>query len=104
MTRLLPQWFQKMPFRRQLGIAVALGVLSTALFSAIGSSWQGSRQIRQTLVNQGERIAENLARQSRLALLVDSEENAAGAVNMTLAFPDVIRVEINHLNGKSLVA
>jgi signal transduction histidine kinase/DNA-binding response OmpR family regulator/HPt (histidine-containing phosphotransfer) domain-containing protein len=104
MTHFLPRWFHLMSFRRQLTLAVALGVLSTVLLSAVGSAWQGSRQIRDTLIGQGERVTENLARQSRLALLLDSEENAASAVDITLSFPDVIGVEIRHNNGKQLVA
>jgi diguanylate cyclase (GGDEF)-like protein len=102
--KILPAWYHTMPFRRQLLIAVMLGVLSTVLLSALGSSWQGSRQIRLTLVDQGQRVAENLARQSRLALLFDSTENAATAVDNALSFPDVILVEIWRANGRLLVA
>lgn len=90
-------------FRRQLSITVTLGVLAIALFSSLGTSWQGSSQIQKTLREQGERVAENLARQSKLALLYDSGENATDVLNVTLAFPDVLQVEIRHLNGRALV-
>jgi hypothetical protein len=40
-------------------------------------------------IGQGQRIADNLARQSTLALLFHSPENAREVVSATLAFPDV---------------
>ena len=101
---LLPKWFRRMSFRRQLVLAVVFGVVSTVLLSALGSSWQATRQIRQTLINQGARAAENLARQARLGLLLDSTDNAAAAVDNTLSFQDVVRVEIWHANGRLLIA
>ena len=90
-------------FKRQLNVAVTAGILCFALFSSLLTSWQGSRQVRQTLLEQGERIAENLARQSTLALLYASADNANDAVNTTLSFPDVMGVEIRDLGGKPLV-
>ena len=64
-------------FRQQLAIAMTVGVLCIALFSSVVSSWQGSRQIRGTLVGQGERITDSLATHSTLALLYGSSDNAA---------------------------
>lgn len=55
-------------------------------------------------VKQGLRIAENLARQSTLALLYHSGDNAREGVATTLAFPDVIQVEITNANHKSLLS
>jgi len=90
-------------FSRQLSVVVAIAVLSLAFLSSLATSWQGSRQIQAALLEQGGRIAENLARQSKLALLYDSAENAAEAVSVTLAFPDVIALEIRHANGRLLL-
>jgi signal transduction histidine kinase/DNA-binding NarL/FixJ family response regulator len=90
-------------FEHQLSLTVTVGVLLLALFSSIVSSWQGSRQIRETLVEQGERVAESLATQSTLALLYASSDNAADAVSATLAFPDVTEVAIHNLAGRALV-
>ena len=91
-------------FRQQLAIAMTVGVLCIALFSSVVSSWQGSRQIRGTLVGQGERITDSLATHSTLALLYGSSDNAAEAVAATLAFPDVTQVEIHNAGGRLLVA
>jgi signal transduction histidine kinase/DNA-binding NarL/FixJ family response regulator len=91
-------------FNHQLSMTVALGVLCIALFSSIVSSWQGSRQIRGTLVEQGERIAESLATHSTLALLYASADNASEAVDATLAFPDVTDVAIYTAAGRALLS
>jgi signal transduction histidine kinase len=93
-----------MTFQQQLAIAMAMGVLSMALFSSIGSAWQGSRQVRDNLVQQSLRIASSLAAQSQLALLSSSPENANEAVAATLAFPDVLRVEVRKPDGGVLLA
>ena len=93
-----------MTFQQQLGIAVAVGVLCMALFSSTGSAWQGSRQVRDNMVQQSLRIASSLAAQSKLALLSGSPENVADAVAATLAFPDVMRVEVRAADGHVLLA
>ncbi len=100
----LQRFMRSTTFRRQLSITVTVGILLLALCISIVSSWQGSRQIRSTLVGQGERIAGNLATQSALALLYASPDNAAEAVNSTLAFPDVTGVEIRNASGRLLLA
>ncbi|RZL08750.1 MAG: signaling protein, partial [Rubrivivax sp.] len=95
---------RQMTFQRQLSIAVTIGVLCLALFSSMASAWQGSREIRDTLMRQSLRIATSLAAQSSLALLYGSADNASDAVNATLAFPDVLRVEIRKADGGLLSA
>lgn len=93
----------RMTFQRQLSIAVAVGVVLLSLFSSIASAWQGSRQIRDTLMRQGAHIATSLATQSTLALLYASSDNASDAVNAALTFPDVLRVEIRKADGGTLL-
>jgi signal transduction histidine kinase/ActR/RegA family two-component response regulator len=104
----LRHWFaaflRNTTFNRQLSLTVAFSVLCIALFSSTVSSWQASRQIRETLVEQGERIAESLATQSTLALLYGSADNASEALNATLAFPDVTQAAIHTASGRALVA
>lgn len=90
-------------FKRQLNVAVTASVVLFAIISSMLTSWQGSRQVRQTLLVQGEHIAENLAGQSKLALLTASPENVGEAVKSALAFPDVMRVEIRHAGGNPLL-
>jgi diguanylate cyclase (GGDEF)-like protein len=90
-------------FRRQISLAVTAGVLLLALLSSLATSWQGGREIRATLETQGRSVTENLARQAKLALLLDSRENVGDAISGTLAFGDVTRVEIRRPNGQALV-
>lgn len=99
----LPHLLRSATFRQQLTITVAVAVLILALVSSLVSSWQSGRQIRLTLLEQGERMAESLARQSRLALLVESAENAAEAAATTLAFPDVVALEIRYADDRQLM-
>ncbi|MGH6646944.1 ATP-binding protein [Aquabacterium sp.] len=102
--RRLSGFLRQLTFQRQLSIAVIIGVICMALFSSIGSSWQGSRQIRDTLMRQSMSIATSLASQSTLALLYASPENANDAVSATLAYPDVLRVEIRTSDGGVLLS
>ncbi len=97
------RFLRKHSFSRQLSIVVAIALLSLAFASSLATSWQSSRLIRANLLEQGQRIAENLARQSKLALIYDSEDNATEAVSVTLNFPDVIALEIHHANGRLLL-
>jgi signal transduction histidine kinase/ActR/RegA family two-component response regulator len=91
-------------FRRQLSMLASAGVLLLALLSSLASSWQASRQIRATLVEQGQRVAQSLASQGALALMSGSADNAAGAVRAALAAPDVIGVELRGADGAVLLA
>jgi diguanylate cyclase (GGDEF)-like protein/PAS domain S-box-containing protein len=97
-------FFQKLTFERQLGLSVALGILFLALLSSIVGSWQGNERVRHDLIEQGQHITENLARQSTLALVYSSADNAAEAVSVTMAFPGVVGVEIRNAHGKLLLA
>ncbi|MCR4304491.1 MAG: ATP-binding protein [Gallionella sp.] len=104
MKRLFKTFLRNYTFRRQLGIAVTSGVLCMALFSSLMSSWQGKERVRRNLVEQGQRVTENLARQSALALLYASPDNATEAVNATLAFQGVEYVEIRDTDLHVLLA
>lgn len=103
-SRQLNRLLRAMTFQQQLGVAMTVGVLCLALFSSMGSAWQGSRQVRDNLIQQSMRMAASLATQSKLALLSGSPENVAEAVAATLAFPDVLRVEVLKTDGGNLLA
>lgn len=103
-ARQLARILKGMTFQQQIAIAMAVGVLCMALFSSVGSAWQGSQQVRDNLIQQSLRIASSLANQSKLALLSGSPDNAAEAVAATLAFPDVLRVEVRKTDGGVLLA
>ena len=91
-------------FKRQLTIIVSAAILGLALFSSLINSWEASSRMRDYFVEQGQRIAENLARQSTLALLYHSSENATEAVATTLTFPDVTSVQITDTRHVVLLA
>ena len=94
MKNIFRAFLRKFTFQRQLSIALTVGILCMAFFSSLLISWQGNERVRRGMIEQGQRITESLARQSTLALLYASPENAAEAVNATLAFPGVASVEI----------
>lgn len=104
MKRKFGMSLRKYTFQRQISVMVTVGVLCMALFSSLISSWQGNERVRRSLVEQGQRITENMARQSALALLFASPDNAVEAVNATLAFQGVQRVEIRDVSQRVLVA
>lgn len=104
MKKLLTARFQNLTFQRQLGLTITLGILFLALFSSVVGSWHGNKRVREDMIEQGQNITENLARQSSLALIYASADNAAEAVSVTMAFPGVIGVEIRTANGRSLLA
>lgn len=103
-ARQLNRFLRAMTFQQQLGIAMTVGVFCLALFSSMGSAWQGSRQVRENLIQQSLRMAASLATQSKLGLLSGSPENVSEAVAATLAFPDVLRVEVLKTDGGKLLA
>jgi diguanylate cyclase (GGDEF)-like protein/PAS domain S-box-containing protein len=103
MKKILNKFLRKSTFRSQLGITITLGVLLLALFSSLVGSWQSNERVRANLLEQGRHITESLARQSALALIYASADNASEAVNATMAFPGVIGVEIRDVKQRELL-
>lgn len=102
--RVYARWLRDTSFRRHLSVAVTLGALCLALLVAAVNAWQGGRQVRAMLMEQGGRVAANLASNSSLALIYASADNAEEAVRASLAFPDVMAIEIRDTNGRLLLA
>jgi signal transduction histidine kinase len=98
------RWLRQTSFRRHLSVAVTLGALCLALLMAAVNAWQGSRVLRATLMEQGGRVAANLASNSALALIYAAADNAEEAVRSSLAFPDVTGIEIRDTRGRMLLA
>jgi len=69
MNKMFAAFFPKAHFSTPTCITVTLGILFLALFSSIVGSWQGNARVRHDLIEQGQHITENLARQSSLALV-----------------------------------
>lgn len=99
----LRQRFRETTFRRQLAILFSVGVLCVSLLAALATSWQSSRQLHISKLDDGLRITRNLAAQSRLALAFGSSENVEEALATASAFPDVTRVEILYADGRVLL-
>ena len=95
--------YRKTTFRRQLAILFSVGVLCVSLLAALVTSWQGSRQLYASKLQDGLRISQNLAVQSRLALVFGSAENVSEAFAAASAFPDITRIEIRHTDGRMLL-
>ena len=88
-------YLRRTGFQRQLTVIVSAAIIGLALFSSLMNSWEASSRMRDYFIEQGQRVAENLARQSTLALLFHSAENARAVVASTLAFPDVVGLQIS---------
>ncbi|KQX01515.1 signaling protein [Massilia sp. Root418] len=97
-------YLRRTGFRRQLTVIVSAAILGLALFSSLMNSWEARGRMREHFTEQGQRIADNLARQSTLALLFHSAENARDVVSTTLAFPDVVGVQISDAKHKPLLS
>ena len=91
LTRLLSS---EASFRTQLLTTLTLGMLVLALAASLTNAWLTNRQTQERMIAQGERITATLARQSVLALLYGSGDNAKDFATSTLAFPDVRNVRI----------
>ena len=101
---MLQDFLRRTGFRRQLTVIVSAAILGLALFSSLLNSWEARTRMRDYFVEQGQRIAENLARQSTLALLYHSAENAQEVVASTLAFPDAVSVQITNTRHEILLS
>ncbi|MFH1661379.1 MAG: EAL domain-containing protein [Pseudomonadota bacterium] len=95
--------FKHATFSQQLAVLFSVGVLSISLLAALATSWQGSRQLHASKLDDGLRITQTLATQSRLALAFGSAENVSEALEAASAFPDITRVEIRHTDGRTLL-
>jgi signal transduction histidine kinase/CheY-like chemotaxis protein len=98
------KFLRRSRFRHQLTLIVSMALLGLALVSSLLDSWEASRRMRGYLIGQGLQITENLARQSTLALLYHSPDNARDEVATALAFPDVMHVEIRDAGHRALLS
>lgn len=103
MNRLFANFLHNYTFQRQLGITISLGIFLLALLSSVVGAWFGNERVRSNLLEQGRNVTQNLARQSVLALIYDSSDNAAEAAMATLDFPGVIGIEIRDAKQRLLL-
>ncbi|MCW8853975.1 MAG: EAL domain-containing protein [Gammaproteobacteria bacterium] len=76
----------KSSIRHQLFIMVSAGIIVMLSASTLTSTWFTNQQVKNILLAEGLEHTENLARNSTLALLYSSPENANSAIQSTLAF------------------
>lgn len=81
-------------FRQQLMLIVSIGLLILAIASSLGTAYVTSWNLRGQMISEGLQVTESLARQSVLALLYDSGDNAEEAVQAAMGFPEIENVMI----------
>ena len=81
-------------FQKKLYIVLSIGILCLAIITAITSSWIDNKIISEIEIESALQHVTNAAKQSRLALLYDSSENAHTPSYNILAYPGVVHVAI----------
>lgn len=82
---------------------VTTGILVLAVTASAVTAWMTTNNMRSLLLKEGLQVADSLARQSTLALLYESGENAMDAAHTTLAFPAVSHVQLYNHAGRVLL-
>ena len=95
--------FQSLKFLQQLTLTFGLGTVFLALISSFVISSMSSHIVRKTLIENGRQVTDSFARNSTLALLYESPENAEEAAKTTLAFPDITAVAVYNVDGSALL-
>lgn len=100
---MLRSYLYRIGFSHQLTIALGIVALGLGSFAWLTRSWDESQRLERYLIEQGLRITENLARHSARALLSNYIEDGNDGADITLAFPDVLQVEINDASHRVLL-
>ncbi len=101
--KILKKIFIPTDFRRQLVVALVVGIISMAVLSTYIISERTSSIVSKNLAQEARKITETFASQSSLGLLIGNAENAQDAVDATLKFPDVVGVGIYYADRKTLI-
>ena len=104
LNRVIHVFSERASFRTQLLAIFSAAILTLAAITSITTTWLTNRQAQALMIAQGEQITGNLARQSVLAFLYGSGDNARDSATATLAFPDVIHVRLIDREGKALLS
>lgn len=86
--------------RRQLLTYIFAGVFLLLVLFSITISWLAGKETGNLIVNNAQQVARGLAQQSVLALLTESEENAASELEQVMSFPDVSGAGLVTLEGE----
>ena len=95
---------QAKSFRGQLTTIFTVGILALGLAGALSSAWITKVHIEDQLFEDGLKVTESLAKQSILALIYDSADNAEDAAVAAMGFPAIERVAILNVEGETLLA
>lgn len=89
--------------KQQLTIVVSLAILLLAVAISLQSSWESKGRMRDTLVEHATSVAASLIDRGALALIYNSPDNVAVAINAAIAMDDVVRIDIFHADGQLLL-
>jgi signal transduction histidine kinase/CheY-like chemotaxis protein len=95
--------FESQSLSHQILVLVITGIAFLAIFTSIAVSLLSERLAVQRAVQQGISISNALAKNSTLALVYASKDNAQDALNAALAFPGVIQVAISDLSTNRIL-
>ncbi len=90
-------------FRQQLTLVFIVGVVVLAVVTSLAVSRISTDSVRDQMLQQGIQVTESFAKQSKLAVLYRSADNATEAIQATLGFPNVIATGIYNHDGEILV-
>lgn len=93
----------KSSLRKQLLVFLILSIFILSLINSITAGWIATKQSSKILEHQSFQIVSNLAQNSILSLLTESQENANDAINQVLNFNDVVGVALFNASGDPLV-
>ena len=91
--------FQKLDFRRQLVLAVFVGVLILALVTSLAVSKTATDTIEAKLREQSVQLTDTFARQADIALLSSTRTFASDAINLVMNFENVDGAAIYEADG-----
>ena len=86
--------FERLSFKQQLLLFFSAGIIVMLAVSSFIQFIPAESSLREKQIEQGLKVSKNLATQSVLALIFDSESNARDALQSFLDFPDVVLAEI----------
>src|SRR5690606_27890172 len=95
-------FFSKLEFWQQLVISFSLGISVLAISTSIVLTFTANKTVKNQITDQGLYLTESIARQSRLALLYKSAEEAQTTADIALQFPDVSGINIVTETGEIL--
>lgn len=97
------KFLYRIGFRQQLILTLSLGIILLSVITSIATISVSHHTVYQQLIEQGQHVTDNFAKQSKLALLYQSSENAADAITSTLVFSDVLGLGIYNPNHAVLI-